>query len=67
MKVCDRHKDRPATETVHIKRDDVYIDFCKECKTDFLTWAYAPGVLQAIPDAALKRRGRPPKSENLTQ
>lgn len=36
MKVCDRHRDRQARETVHIVNDDTFIDLCAECKTEVL-------------------------------
>lgn len=54
MKVCDRHNDKPAVDTIHFSRDDTYVDVCDECK-------YAIGeVLSASVDPP-KRRGRPPK------
>ena len=52
MKVCDRHTDRRATDTVHIVMDDSYIDVCAECKTDVLT------LLQLAPlEPERKRKG----------
>ncbi len=32
MKVCDRHNDKPAVDTIHFSRDDTYVDVCDECK-----------------------------------
>lgn len=54
MKVCDRHPDRRAIDTVIVQRDDSRIDVCEECKTDVLTFL-------STPPEAPPRRGRPPK------
>jgi hypothetical protein len=57
MKVCDKHQDRRAVDTIHILQDDTRIDVCDECKYQVAEMLSAP-VLE-------KRRGRPPK--NLAQ
>lgn len=54
MKVCDKHPDRRATDTIRIERDDAHIDVCSECKTDVLLLLTAPAEVG-------KKRGRPPK------
>lgn len=36
MRVCDRHRDRQARETIHVVGDDTWIDVCAECKTELL-------------------------------
>lgn len=58
MRVCDRHRDRVAVDSVHIVRDDSYIDVCNECKTDVLTLLTLPPIEPDTP----RRRGRPPKN-----
>lgn len=58
MKVCDRHQDRKAVDTIHCQQDDTRIDVCDECK-------FAIMELLATPAEEPKRRGRPPK--NLAQ
>ena len=57
MKVCDKHQDKKAVDTLHFPLEDVRIDVCDECK-------YAVMELLSAP-ALEKRRGRPPK--NLAQ
>ena len=32
MKVCDRHQDRPAVDTLVFELEDMRIDVCDECK-----------------------------------
>lgn len=54
MRVCDRHRDRVATDTIIVQRDDERIDVCAECKTEVLS-------LLATPAEIPPRRGRPPK------
>jgi len=36
MRVCDKHRERRAVDTVHIQADDSFVDVCAECKTDVL-------------------------------
>jgi hypothetical protein len=38
VRVCDRHRDRPAKESLHIERDDARFDLCAECKTALLSF-----------------------------
>ena len=57
MRVCDRHRDRTATEEIIIKRTDERMDLCAECMEAIR------GVLNApIEENKPKRRGRPPKN-----
>lgn len=37
MKVCDRHQDRPAVDSLHIELDDAFFDVCESCKQEVLT------------------------------
>lgn len=54
MKVCDKHNDKRAVDTIHFAQDDTYVDVCDECK-------FAIGEVLAAPAEVPKRRGRPPK------
>lgn len=54
MKVCDKHNDRKAVDTIHVLRDDTRLDVCDECKYEVME-------LLTSPAEAPKRRGRPPK------
>lgn len=54
MRVCDKHPDRPARDTVVIVNDDSRMDVCSECKTELL-------LLMHAPDAPIKKRGKPAK------
>lgn len=36
MKVCDKHKDTPAVDTIHVEQEGTVIDLCQQCKYDVL-------------------------------
>lgn len=55
MKVCDRHHDKRAVDTIHVKGDDQLIDVCDECKYEVMELLTSPINLS-------KQRGRPPKN-----
>ena len=56
MKVCDRHPDKRATDTVHIVMDDSHIDVCAKCKTDVLELLNLPSF-EDESEPPPKRRG----------
>lgn len=65
MRVCDRHRDRQARETVQIVGDDTYFDLCAECKTEVLMLlasdpdpkAAPPPKPSATPETSPPKRG----------
>lgn len=55
MRVCDRHNDRKAIDTIHVAGEDTRIDVCDECKYEVMELLTSPITLP-------KQRGRPPKN-----
>jgi len=60
MRVCDRHPDRRARETLKLVHEEALFDLCEECKTDVLQFLCEP---PAPPVEVAPRRGRPPKEK----
>ena len=58
MRVCDRHPDRPARDTITVEGDGSRIDVCAECKTEVLMLLASASEKM---NGEAKRRGRPPK------
>lgn len=36
MKVCDKHQDTQAVDTIVVEQDGTHIDVCSQCKYDVL-------------------------------
>jgi len=58
LRVCDRHPERRARESVSLKNEESHFDLCDECKSDLLRFLTEP------PEPPVVRRIRAPKHEN---
>lgn len=58
MRVCDRHPDRRARDSVVLEQDDARFDLCDECKTDVVSFLTAPVTNSATADKPRRASGK---------
>ena len=56
MRVCDRHMDRPARDTIIISAEDERFDLCDECKSDLLMFLTSEA---RAPESAVAEKSAP--------
>lgn len=56
MKVCDRHHDKKATETILIVSTDERIDLCDNCAYSLREFIGNPATEVAVPQVLRKRK-----------